>query len=706
MRAGATSVVYERPPPASGMGTMATSPPTLPAPKPRLFPLRRLSLSLPTPATAPLGAHPAAVPAAPSAAAELAIVDGGVAAQSMGSATTDVLGQPALPAAPPPHSAPTPALGPLVLVLAGSAPAPPVAAPLAPPAAAPLMPPETAPLAPPVAAPPAPPVAGLSAPPVAVLLAPPVANPPVPSAQRPPSPGHRQQRPQSPARQDERETSRDPAARPPHLLFLSWLKLPSLLPGNHSLDLRQPRLLLAVPSRDVPALEMVIAGAPEPSPERAAAWSAVVAKPQSPPEKATTASKPPVLPAPKPATTDAEKTLPPVPAAPLGLGEAGPSAPVVAPPAPPDAPVPLAPVVAPTAFAPAGGAADPPVPAPGALVAPAASVPDVPAPASASSPKAASATTVCPAPMVAPPGAHVMAPAPLSAVPQERETSRRRRNSPRRYQQQAQWPAHPGGNGGWRGPHGRGGGGRYRPPVTMADLQREVSRAVREERAAQSQSSSLRAAPAHVAPRQTVPPMDPPPAAAFPPHVLAPSAPSPSVLAPAPGSRLHLPPVPPVAGVEFVVVGGGTAAQHSHHVAADEPLLFLTEALQPPQTCVPEVTLGQLHRLGESLHALLLIQVLAHSSLPVIPPETFRGRQRDTCLDAADQLAALLAPVLAAPAEGGAAGAGELDEAVRGLKRHLRAGSGAAVIGTSTLVVRELWRSLTGVLHALGAHRM
>ncbi|CAI5492704.1 unnamed protein product [Closterium sp. Naga37s-1] len=386
-------------------------------------------------------------------------------------------------------------------------------------------------------------------------------------------------------------------------------------------------------------------------------------------------------------------------------------------------------VVALTASAPTGAAADPPVPAPGTLVAPAASVPDVPAPASASSPKAASATTVDPAPMVAPPGADPTAPALLPAAPvvqpsrppspdrrlsrphspapqQEHETSRRRRKSPRRYQQQAQWPAHPGGNGGWRGPHGRGGGGRYRPPVTMADLQREVSRAVREERAAQSQSSLLRAAPAPAAPRQTVPPVDPPPAAAFPSPVLAPSAPSPSVSAPATGSRLHLPPVPPVAGVEFVAAEGGAAAQHSHHVAANEPLLFLTEALQPPQTHVPEATLGQLHRLAESLHALLLIQVLAHSSLPVVPPETFRGRQRDTCLDAADQLAALLAPVLAAPAEGGAAAAGQLDEAVRGLKRHLRAGSGAAAIAASTHVVRELWRSLTGVLHALGAHRM
>ncbi|CAI5464621.1 unnamed protein product [Closterium sp. Yama58-4] len=237
----------------------------------------------------------------------------------------------------------------------------------------------------------------------------------------------------------------------------------------------------------------------------------------------------------------------------------------------------------------------------------------------------------------------------------------------------------------------------------MADLQREVSRAVREERAAQSQSSSLRDAPVLVAPRPAAPPVVPPSAAALPPPVIAPSTPALSVAAPAPGSRLHLPPVPPVAGVEFVAAGGGAAAAQ---YVADEPFQFLAEALQPPQTRVPQSTLGQLHRLAESLHALLLIQVLAHSSLPVVSPESFRDRPRETCLDAADQLAVLLAPVLAAPAEGGAAAAGQLDEAVRSLKRHLRAGSGAAAIGASTLVVRELWRSLTGVLHALGAHRM
>ncbi|CAI5505230.1 unnamed protein product [Closterium sp. Naga37s-1] len=163
---------------ASQPGDGGRQAPVLSAPLPVAPPV---PLGVPTAASAPLGALQAADPAAPSAAAERAIVDGGVPAQSVGSATTDVLGQPAPPAAPAPPSAPFPALVPPLPVLAGFAPAPPVAAPpappeavpLAPPVAAPLAPPETAPLAPPVAAPPA---AGLSAPPVALPWVPPVAG--------------------------------------------------------------------------------------------------------------------------------------------------------------------------------------------------------------------------------------------------------------------------------------------------------------------------------------------------------------------------------------------------------------------------------------------------------------------------------------------------------------------------------------------------
>ncbi|CAI5492744.1 unnamed protein product [Closterium sp. Naga37s-1] len=462
---------------------------------------------------------------------------------------------------------------------------------------------------------------------------------------------------------------------------------------------------------------MVIVGVTDYSPMRVGAASVAFGRPSYASGTGTMVTGSPPPSAPKPVTTDAEKTLPPVSADPLGVSEAGPSAPVVAPPAPPAppaAPGPPAPDVAPAASAPVGEVADSPAPAPGAPVAQTASVPAVPAPASASSPKAAFATTGGPAPLVALPVVDPPAPAALPATQvlqpsrpqspdrrpsrphspapqQERESTRRRRNSPRRYQQQAQWPAPHGGHGGWRGPRGRGGGGAFRPPVTMADLQREVSRAVHEERAAQSQSSSLRAALAHVAPQQAVPPVDLPPAAVFPPPVLAPSPRAPAASLAASGSRLRLPPVPPVAGVEFVAAGGGAAgAQHTPYPADDEPLPFLAVALQAPQTRVPETTLGQLHRLAESLHALLLIQVLAHASLPVIPADSFRDRPRETCLDAADQLAQLLVPALAAPAEGGAAAVGQLDEAVRGLRRHLHAGSGAAAIGASTLVVLAL----------------
>ncbi|CAI5967103.1 unnamed protein product [Closterium sp. NIES-64] len=57
------------------------------------------------------------------------------------------------------------------------------------------------------------------------------------------------------------------------------------------------------------------------------------------------------------------------------------------------------------------------------------------------------------------------------------------------------------------------------------------------------------------APLGALPPEGLAPAAAPPPPPHAPSPPAPAASAPAPGSRLRLPPVPPVAGVEFVAVG-------------------------------------------------------------------------------------------------------------------------------------------------------
>ncbi|CAI5536523.1 unnamed protein product [Closterium sp. Naga37s-1] len=452
------------------------------------------------------------------------------------------------------------------------------------------------------------------------------------------------------------------------------------------------------------------------TPELAASWSAMVARPQSEPERATTATKPPLPPAPKPSTTSSEKIPHPGPAAVLVADAPGSTATVVSQTPVTAAAIPSAPAVRaePQASpsAPPESVADPSAP----LLAGPVAAPELPTPASVSSLHAASATTGGPSPLVAPPVGGPAAPLvpptapavqlsrppspgrrpsrPHSPAPQpDRQSSRRRRNSPRRPHQQAQSHANHGGRGGWWGPRGRGGGGAYDPPVRMADLQRAVSTAVREERAALTQGSS-HAVVARAAPRQAVLPLDPPPAAPVPHLSPAPSAPAVSASAPVPGSRLRLPPVPPVAGVEFVAAGGGAQYPHpgaggSATPALEEPFQFLAQALQPPQSRVPEATLAQLFRLAESFHALLLIQVLAHSSLPAIPPETFQDRHRDSCLDAADQLAVLLASVLAAPVEGGVAAAGQLDEAVRSLRRHLRAGSGAAAIGASTLVLPD-----------------
>ncbi|CAI5532192.1 unnamed protein product [Closterium sp. Naga37s-1] len=443
--------------PASRPGDGGRQAPVLSAPLPVAPPV---PLAAPTAASAPLGALRAVDPAALSAAAEWAIVDGGVPAQSVGSATTDVLGQPALPAALAPPSAPSPALVPPLPVLAGSAPAPPVAAPpappvaapLAPPVAAPLAPPEAVPLAPPVAAPPA---AGLSASPVAVPIAPPVANPPVLSAQRPPSPGRRQQRPQSPARQDERETS----------------------------------------------------------------W--------------------------------------------------------------------------------------------------------------------------------------------------------RRHNSPRRRGSQANWAAQRGGRGGWWGPRQRGGGWGYDQSVTMADLQRAVSAAVREERNGQaSQSNSPRVA------------------------------------------QTPMPWVPPVAGVEFLTAAGGpVTVQYPSLLPVDPPPPSVGAAhpfqalLWPQRTvAVPEVTLGQIWRLSEALRVVHLVQVYGHAALS--QGDSLVGGPRDDCLAAADRLAELLAPVLAAPARGGLAGVGPLGSAMRGLRRLLHAGTGSGAIAAGTVLVPELHRTMSGLLAVYDADQM
>ncbi|CAI5497964.1 unnamed protein product [Closterium sp. Naga37s-1] len=160
---------------------------------------------------------------------------------------------------------------------------------------------------------------------------------------------------------------------------------------------------------------------------------------------------------------------------------------------------------------------------------------------------------------------------------------------------------------------------------------------------------------------------------------------------------------PAAVGAAFVPPRAAPAVAPSAAVA--EP------SYQPPLATsaglsLAEVQSTHLWRLSESLLALLLVQVTAHASLVPVPADSLLDGPRDDCLDAADELALLLAPVLAAPARGGVAAVGQLDAAVRGLWRSLRAGSGAEAIAASTLVVREVWRTLSGLLAALEADRM
>ncbi|CAI5531337.1 unnamed protein product [Closterium sp. Naga37s-1] len=247
----------------------------------------------------------------------------------------------------------------------------------------------------------------------------------------------------------------------------------------------------------------------------------------------------------------------------------------------------------------------------------------------------------------------------------------------------------------------------YDRPVSMADLQRAVSAAVREERNGQaSQSNSPRVAPTHA----SLPPAAPyAPAPSLlqsavpPPH-------APSASAAALGNRMRLPWVPPVAGMEFVTAAGGP-------VTGQYPSLLPVTPAQPaaalpqqslmgpsPSAVVPEASLGQLWRLSEGLRAVHLIQVYGHAALAQGVP--LESGHRDECLDAADRLGELLAPMLAAPARGGVAGVGQLGTAVRGLRRFLRAGTAVDLIGATTVVVHELHRSLTGLLAVLDADQM
>ncbi|CAI5527748.1 unnamed protein product [Closterium sp. Naga37s-1] len=247
----------------------------------------------------------------------------------------------------------------------------------------------------------------------------------------------------------------------------------------------------------------------------------------------------------------------------------------------------------------------------------------------------------------------------------------------------------------------------HSPPVTMADLQRVVSDAMREERNGQaSVSNSPRVAPAPV----SLPPAAPH-APAPPHHSSAAPPPRAPVASVAPrGNRLRLPWVPPVAGVEFVTLGGGPVTPQYPTLlpvapappAADLPVHSLVGP--SPSADVPEASLGQLWRLSEGLRAVHLIQVYCHAALSRGVP--LEGGPLDECSDASDRLAELLAPVLAAPARGGVAGVGQLGTALRGLRRAMRAATAVDLIGATTVVVRELHRSLTGLLAVFDADQM
>ncbi|CAI5507405.1 unnamed protein product [Closterium sp. Naga37s-1] len=467
---------------------------------------------------------------------------------------------------------------------------------------------------------------------------------------------------------------------------------------------------------------MVIAGGSELSPVRTAAPLAVVGMTPSERGTVTIPTKPPVPPAPRPATTAAEIPRPLAPADPVAsvVPPKGsptvdvPAAPLVAPPTPvclgPDPP---ALVVAPHPPAPVGAVSVPAVPAPLlAAGAPAVLIPvgapAVPNPAVGSSPRAVSTTTGGPGLGESGGAAPPIVPALSAVVPQtqrppspggrrhrphspaprdERERSRRRHDSPRRHGSQANWAASRGGRGGWWGGRGRGGDWAYDRPVSMADLQRVVSAAVREERNGHaSQSNSPRGPPSRASP----PPVAAPPPATPLPRPDVPPAFDPAASAAAPGNRMRLPWIPPVAGIEFVTAAGGP-------VTAQYPSLL-------PVGRAPPAAAPLLWRLSEGLRAVHLIQVYGHAALS--QGVSLDGGPRDECLDAADRLAELLAPVLAAPARGGVAGVGQLGTALRGLRRFLRTGTPIDLIGATTVVVRELHRSLTGLLAVLDADRM
>ncbi|CAI5493431.1 unnamed protein product [Closterium sp. Naga37s-1] len=184
----------------------------------------------------------------------------------------------------------------------------------------------------------------------------------------------------------------------------------------------------------------------------------------------------------------------------------------------------------------------------------------------------------------------------------------------------------------------------------------------------------------------------------------------PAASAAAPGNCMRLLWIPPVAGIEFVTVEEGPVMVQYPSLlpvgrAPPAAALPVQTLVGPrPSAEVPEASQGQLWRLSEGLQAVHLIQVYGHAALS--QGVSLDGGPRDECLNAADRLAELLAPMLAAPARGGVAGVGQLGTALRGMRRFLRAGTAVDLIGATTVAVRKLHRSLTGLLAVLDADQM
>ncbi|CAI5524551.1 unnamed protein product [Closterium sp. Naga37s-1] len=381
---------------------------------------------------------------------------------------------------------------------------------------------------------------------------------------------------------------------------------------------------------------------------------------------ASAASAPPASSSPAPAAVGMSP-LPAPQSAPSSVTQAGR---VLAPAAPP---VPAVATLSAPGVAPGHAPASPPAPA----LAPASAPAPAPGPVVASDPAHASA----PAPVVPPVPVVVPAPVPVVAASSAAV---------------GEASAPPPGRLPWRL--------LQLLPVTMADLQRVVYDAMREER---NGRASLSNSPRHA----PVPVSHPPPAPAPPlPVTAAPPLHAPAASAAARGNRLRLPWVPPVAGVEFVTAGGGPVTPQYPSllpVAPDPPAadLPVQSLVGPsPSVDVPEASLGQLWRLSEGLRAVHLIQVYCHAALSRGVPLV--GGPLDECSDAADRIAELLTPVLAAPARGGVAGVGQLGTVLRGLRRVMRAATAVDLFGATTVVVRELHRSLTGLLGVLDADQM